>query len=154
MAHLPALSPLPPPHTDDASARSESFSDLGSDEDIEMTTLEDIAMTPRLEQYPNVYGGLKLGEESEDDSDHEGHEDDVGQALLSSSPSHLTHRRAQSRSLPALPVKWQMLRLVIEVSQFCLSSFMSDVCLDRSFASPHHCQLALHRGASGSSLCE
>jgi hypothetical protein len=56
-------------------SRSESFSDLGSDNDIEMTTLEDVAMSPGV-SLPHQY---THGESSDDEDDTE---NEVGRALL------------------------------------------------------------------------
>lgn len=89
---------------------SEHFSDVSSDDDIEMANLDDIAMTPGLPKA-NGYSGLKHSHASDSDSEDE-HDDEAGEhgALLSPATE-----RARMRAVAPLPVKTQVLRLVIEV---------------------------------------
>jgi hypothetical protein len=95
--------------------RSESFSDLGSDNDIEMTTLEDVVMSPGV-SLPHQYS--TRGESSDDESDTE---DGVGRALLNPSSERAQpfehDKRSHSRQS-------QLIHLVVEVGSiaFCSSS--------------------------------
>jgi hypothetical protein len=95
-----------------SSTGSGSFSDIGSDNDIEMTTLEDVAMSPaflRPQQYE---------EDGEDGSEDEPGHDEVDRALLdpSGERAHSSERRTTSHSMRS-----QILHLILEVCPPVLS---------------------------------